>query len=683
MFIGQIIWILSLVGIIGINHISPEELSTYRDINLMQSAEGELLPDASCSNPKLWKLSGEDQIIQAKGINQTSALVCHRENSQEYNLSYQEVRLTPGKPYRFGVWLKTDQPLSGEGASVCMELYSQGQYVTGKHAKNVVDAPEWQWIEDYFVVPENAVDPVYRFICYLRPGTTGTAYFDDGLVEEIPTKWVVSQAWPTHGVIYSENGEIRFTSLIFGNTHRSHTQSALNCHAQLIRNNEIIASQTIPFDNKQILEFSFGPQSSGPAEVKLFLIDMHRKEIIFHSLHPVTIQNRITESSQVFIDKNGRTIINGKPFMPIGLYMHYLPQKDLDIIAESPFNTVMPYRSIKLSYSSTGQQGIKQIREVLDYCENKDLKVIFSLKDIFPKGVAIPFGASIEEWNGLKGCDVIVTELVNNLKDHPAVLAWYTCDESHNSYLDILIARRQLINQLDPHHPCWSVFCYRKTLSYYLPSVDILGIDPYPITRNENDNMNYVEEMASQAESFGMPLWTVPQIHNIGVYDSAVLGGDEIKFYQEYPYPSEHQILAIVLREVIAGAKGFIFYSYFDLFRGPDKKQFERRWPEICRVAAILKNLEPFIMADTSGPSVTIESIQGIVRARCLSDDSGHFRLIVTGNGPKTSEAIISLPEQFDFFQSTTGNTENLGHGRYRFTGKNISCDLLIGNALE
>ena len=139
-------------------------------------------------------------------------------------------------------------------------------------------------------------------------------------------------------------------------------------------------------------------------------------------------------------------------------------------------------------------------------------------------------------------------------------------------------------------------------------------------------------------------------------------------------------MLAIVLREVIAGAKGFIFYSYFDLRpgRGPDSKQFERRWPEVCRVASILKSLEPFILSTAAGPAVTIEPRRGEVRARCLADQAGRHRLLVTGNGPGRSEALLELPEEFGSFQSTTGNTENLGGGRYRFAGENISCDWLI-----
>ena len=50
----------------------------------------------------------------------------------------------------------------------------------------------------------------------------------------------------------------------------------------------------------------------------------------------------------VTIDRHNRTLVNGKPFFPLGWYFGPHPgdanyREHLDRIAASPFNTVMPY----------------------------------------------------------------------------------------------------------------------------------------------------------------------------------------------------------------------------------------------------------------------------------------------------------------------------------------------------
>ena len=660
--------------------VKPEDFSGYKAAVLPQVRKTNLLEDPAFSDVGCWKgLRSGVSIENGCGRNQTSGLKYDRTLPDEYVIAYQNVVLQPGTSYRFGVWIKTEGELEGDGAALCMEHYDRnGSWRSTAHSSSrVTDASHWQWIEGTLATPPEAEgELVYRFSCYMMKGTTGLAFFDDAVVEEIAESgWLIAQTWPTHSVCPASDGKLKLSCLKAGDTGREIVYEELVCLGRLSVDGGGVVERTAELNASGCVTVQFGKLAPGRGELEIIIADPQSRSFIGRQKWPVSIEAR--DSAGVQIDEHGRTLVNGKPFMPIGLYCYDLQKEDLDCIADSAFNTVLPYGSLDLRFNGSSFTHQAAIREVLDYCEQKGLKLIFALKDLLPAPVV---ASPVAEWNGIEGGDEIVKRVVESFGDHPAILAWYICDEADVNQLDTLVARRRLMNCLDPSRPSLAVFYQIESIPCYLPCSDILGLDPYPIARNACNQMTVVEQAMNWGERCGMPLWTVPQIYNAGLYDPEVREGDTAKFYREYTEPTEHQMLAIVLREVIAGAKGFIFYSYFDLRpgRGPDSKQFERRWPEVCRVASILKSLEPFILSTAAGPAVTIEPRRGEVRARCLADQAGRHRLLVTGNGPGRSEALLELPEEFGSFQSTTGNTENLGGGRYRFAGENISCDWLI-----
>ena len=46
---------------------------------------------------------------------------------------------------------------------------------------------------------------------------------------------------------------------------------------------------------------------------------------------------------KVYFDRRGRTIVDGKPFFPLGMFTGEVGKEMLDIYAEGPFNCLMPY----------------------------------------------------------------------------------------------------------------------------------------------------------------------------------------------------------------------------------------------------------------------------------------------------------------------------------------------------
>ena len=133
----------------------------------------------------------------------------------------------------------------------------------------------------------------------------------------------------------------------------------------------------------------------------------------------------------------------------------------------------------------------------------------------------------------------------------------------------------------------------------------------------------------------------------------------------------------ICLLEAMRGAKGFVMYSYFDLHWGPDKLQFERRWPIVCRVAERLKKLEPYLLSAEAAPEVKTEAVKGKIYARAFRAADGSTRVLVCQVSSGEGEAKLTVGDGETGYLSENGRTVEVSPGVYRFFGKNTTFDIL------
>jgi hypothetical protein len=338
----------------------------------------------------------------------------------------------------------------------------------------------------------------------------------------------------------------------------------------------------------------------------------------------------------------------------------------------------MPYQSMSLRLNEGEKASVESIAKALDYCNSKGIKVIFSIKDVY-EGTK---SAKIS-WFGVEGETEVIKSVVSNIKDHPALLAWYINDERPISMMKRLNERRKLVNELDPYHPTWSVLYQFNDLPFYGSSCDIIGVDPYPVRDRSSKNMVRCDWSMEAADLTGLPVWAVPQIFNWGVYKA---NGNAEKYKIDFVSPTEEQMRSMSLLMALRGATGFVFYSYFDLKRPLSKKRFnippetqkdfERRWKEVCHVGKMLRGLEDFILSDKDSMPVKIEIKKGEVQAREFVDNKGNVRLMIAGIGPGDAEAIITSNTGKPL-KSLYGKCELIGGNKYRFAGKDICSDIL------
>jgi len=294
----------------------------------------------------------------------------------------------------------------------------------------------------------------------------------------------------------------------------------------------------------------------------------------------------------VYVDQDNRVVLNGQPFFPIGLYVIHPTVgsgyiSELNELENSPFDTVVNY-----AINEYGQDTATNadITDYLDALQARNLKTIFSLQEYF-SGCTVTYGVC-DDQEPLSAATInTITDKVVTHKDHDAVVAWYTNDESCPDCLTQLLEGYNLIKDLDNDHPIWSVHWNTQWLSQLAPSTHIIGGDPYPIPDNP---ITWVSDAADAATQTGKPAWLVLQIFD----------------WSDYPWdsraenarpPTYEEMRAMSYLATNHGAKGLIYYSYFDIRNDAD---YPQRWGAIKDIAAEIDQLRDiFLSTDQTNQS--------------------------------------------------------------------------------
>lgn len=633
-----------------------------------------------------WPMLEGYRVQSRVGRQGTAALVYERTDPAQEPLCRQTVEVQPGGKYRFGVWIKTENVRNGDsgGATLCLEYYKKGEWVGGEYPPGISGTNDWTYVEATGTVP--AGTDKCTLDLYMRPKATGKAWFDDVTITPDSIRWILYMIRPSMETLPTDNGRLLLGSYLDGVTVPAPdkiSEEDLTCLIQARTGGRTQGEVAAPVREGRIT-VDVGKLPAGPAKLHATLLDTRHHWILSEQDLPVTVAaaTRSVPQNACVIDSRGRAIVQGKPFLPVGLYSHdFSTREDLETIANSPFNCLMPYNSLYMGFADSKLTGIPRIREVLDACHERGIKIIFSLKDLY-EGTDF----ATRETLGIRGVPAIIDKAVTTFRDHPALLAWYINDEMPTTMLDQLSARRREVNRLDPYHPTWAVLVSFSELPIYGPTCDVMGVDPYPIRARDSrdmDRVRYSMEMASRAVGTpeGMAVWAVPQIMNWGCYD-AKARKDRDYYVRNFRDPTEEEMLSMSLLCAIQGAKGFIYYSYSDLtgYINPHAKpDFQRRWPEVCRVGEVMVSLSPFLLSDRHGPKVSVRNASGKVLAKGFTDNRGRVVVLVAGTGPGESSAVLSVATSSPL-RSKFGKCAPQTTGTYRFRGTDICSDILMSD---
>jgi len=312
-------------------------------------------------------------------------------------------------------------------------------------------------------------------------------------------------------------------------------------------------------------------------------------------------------SNATYFDANRMLIADGKPFFPMGFYMlssfetvfpadkpyqwltgrlvpsYYEPI--LDRLSKSHFNCVMDYGST--------MGGMDQARAFMDAAQARGVKCIFSVKDLME-------GAYFEEYTRnlpWKDLGEATRGVVTELRDHPALLAWYINDEviRPDRWAGAVNVFRET-RRTDPWHPTWAVHYDYPRIATYRQACDVIGTDPYSLCADIGFTARSWHACREQMPP-EQPFWAVVQCFG-GGYETSNPAADP----REPTYDEER---AATMAAIAEGATGIVYYCYHSLQRSP---RFGERFAELDRIAAEVQRLVPVISLPDAREPVIVEA---------------------------------------------------------------------------
>ncbi|KKR03714.1 MAG: hypothetical protein UT30_C0021G0013 [Candidatus Uhrbacteria bacterium GW2011_GWF2_39_13] len=326
-------------------------------------------------------------------------------------------------------------------------------------------------------------------------------------------------------------------------------------------------------DLKQEISFSVADLPAGDYILQVSLKDLTPVK--------VPLQKLPYQEGEVWLDTEGTTYVNGKPFVPFGWYS-MLPQA-------MPFvNTVHNYSPVLMISPSKGRDfldmahraGLKAI--IVPYQVREEYKLNWSdpLFDIRGKGRRGPF---------TKEHAACIRAFVEAVKDHPAILGWYMADEPEARAESQLWYRDayRLIREIDPYHPCIMLNYSIRGIKKYYEVCDILMPDCYPAYSMNGANNKPLWETTGFVKT-GLsfrPTWLVPQAYSWSYRDPSPRA------------PTLDELRNQIWQAFIAGGKGILLYQWLSGGRYNDAISYSAMRYGPTYLGAEIEIMKPAIIA--------------------------------------------------------------------------------------
>ena len=579
----------------------------------LPSRAAELLTNGSFEDVKDgqtvgWNVPEHYAFAEGVGMNGTRALVFENGTDKEfYKYPSAPVAFEQGKRYEYSVWAKTDG-LTGR-AQLCMEWYdANGKWLSGSYQGGFGGTKDWTQLKGVTPpIPSEAAKVRVAFL--VSKGGLGKVWFDDISVKPLER--------PVFGGLYSSayrnlsaDGKVRFHAAV----------NLKDCVGAQVRFTYKDAGGTMRSvkptrltENAALFEIEAAHLAKGTHPVSCELIDRDGKRIGDGSLD-FTRVNELPKR-RTWFDSKRRTIVDGKPFFPLGIYMSSVNEKQFSEFMTGPFNCIMPYV----------EPNVRQ----LDFCRANGIEVIYPINSVWSWHKHRPKGVNSDE-----DAQAYVERVVNERKTHPAVLAWYCNDEISLEKFPQLLARQQLLERIDPGHPTWTVLYQYGEVRGYYPTFDVVGTDPYPIPGSPIGNVAMWTRTTNDEVMGLKPMWQVPQ-----AFAWADCRGPERKNDR---FPTREEMVNMSWQCVANGANGLVYWCYRLQYQ--KGKFLVDRWADICAAAASVKPYISVILSDEEPPKVTGATEDLSVRAWRYQGD---VYLAVVNNTRKPVVGEIGLDGDF------------------------------------
>ncbi len=536
-----------------------------------------------------------------------------RTDAEEYVLVATELAVEPGVEYEIRCAVKTAD-LDGaynRGARIALEGYDGDSWISGAYSANI-RAEDWVMTQTRYTAPENATH--VRAVVYLFKGLLGTAWFDDLTVQVVePEGFSTELLSPT------------YRGLLIPGDH-----DTVSLRSRVLFDDDVLADYTVTTTVLDADGEIVDEQSSPAAAVVEHSVSADSLAVGRHSVRSELIHSgtgevesaeewgleKVATAPPTYIDRHRRLIRNGEPFFPLGMYHSRIDQAAMDDLSGTPFNTIMPYAP--------------QDSTALDLAEANGISVAYSLKDFFFDSTQ---GAKPKEIETEADEVPTIIARVNQLRDHPALLAWYMSDEAPAHAQDRLAAHYEAVVENDPDHPAWAVHYQAPSFpsGWLLRTMDAYGMDCYPVTDGAGPLTQVTERSRTTAERLpNRAMWHVPQSFAWGA-----LSGRTGRF------PTEQEFRNMTWQFLCEGATGIMYWELHYMHIDPDLS-FDQAMAIATTVGQEVADLVPILMSVDEPPAATLPGEFWLGTLLKSSGDSTH--LFTVNSTREDQSASFTVP---------------------------------------
>ncbi len=333
------------------------------------------------------------------------------------------------------------------------------------------------------------------------------------------------------------------------------------------------------------------------------------------------------------IDDHNNILRDRKVFFPIGIYgiaagrgleenvgtgidfshPEELQREKLAELVDSGFDFIHSYEFQRGGMGEDFDRYIGRATKQLDWAREHGLGVMMQMS-------LDPYESGDLSWS---------RKHVQALRDHPAMMFWYTVDEPAGFYAaDLMRQVNNLVKSEDPHHPTISCLC--SGYGDFADASDVLMVDPYPVPAKNIKQVTNDTNAIRGACNDGKPVIGVVQAFDWSSHDKG-------RSPESGRAPTRDELRAMSYLFIVNGAKGLI---YFCFYRNVDLPEV---WEAQKEVAREIGSIEPIILAPYSGYKVKVEPADGKLEY-CVKDHDGKRYLFVVNTDQEPVDAVFTLP---------------------------------------
>jgi hypothetical protein len=506
---------------------------------------------------------------------------------------------TGGQAYTLSGEIQTEDYVGTKSSAAAMfDIFEVGRspLVSGTTAWTSATLP-------HLVVPTSGVAYSVRLQNY-GSMPTGNAWFANmSLQRELPPELQVFLLYPNYrGLMFSDQSQVASMDLIVtppAGTSLSGLQVVI---AATDSSGNIVASQNYtPAATEFTGTLDMTSLPLGTYQVAGILEDSSGNVLLAQSPYAIVkLDASVRSGMKAWIDSaNLAHFIDGNSHFVLGIYdttgysygpADYMPE--LTAIAQAPINMIINYflcnaptKAITAYTTAMKSFGITFLPTVNNfYSNNAD----------FPTAIAKEFGTDDQ--------DQLISDYASTLSSDPGVVGYYVGDEPPIRVQPETFHQYSLIKANDPSGFNLAVIGLPPDLPFWKDSVDVLGVDPYPILSASGNDLASVAKWTREAFQAGhgsRPVWTV------------------IQFFQtdlESAWPTQQQLHDMSWMAIVEGATGLFYWSYGEAALGWVKNPAEHAalYRELINVTTEIKSLEPVLLSPDAAV-ITANSALGTV----------------------------------------------------------------------